>query len=47
MPVIILLGLSCLTAKPIPTLMVVSQHLSTDGPLLFDPILYRSSVSAL
>lgn len=33
--------------KPIPTLMVVSQHFSTDGPLLFDPILYRSSVSAL
>ena len=29
-----------LESKPIHTLMVVSQHLSSDGPLFSDPTLY-------
>ena len=36
-----------LDSKPVNTPMVVSQHLSADGPLFSDPTLYRSLVGAL
>ena len=36
-----------LDSKPVHTPMVVSQHLSSNGPLFSDPTLYRSLVGAL
>ena len=36
-----------LDSKPVHTPIVVSQHMSSDGPLFSDPTLYRSSVGAL
>ena len=43
----ILIRAQLLDSKPIHTPMVVSQHLSSDGPLFLDPTLYRSLVGAL
>ena len=43
----ILIRAQLLDSKPIHTPMVVSQHLSSDGPLFSDPTLYRSLVGAL
>ena len=43
----ILIPAQLLDSKPIHTPMVVSQHLSSDGPLFSDPTLYRSLVGAL
>ena len=43
----ILICAQLLDSKPIHTPMVVSQHLSSDGPLFSDPTLYRSLVGAL
>ncbi|XP_057953931.1 uncharacterized mitochondrial protein AtMg00810-like [Malania oleifera] len=34
-------------SKPVHTLMVVSQHMSVDGPLFLDHTLYRSLIGAV
>ncbi|KAF5455289.1 hypothetical protein F2P56_024884 [Juglans regia] len=43
----ILSRVQLLDTKPVHTPMVVSQYLSVDGPLFFDPTLYRSLVGTL
>ncbi|XP_040988957.1 uncharacterized mitochondrial protein AtMg00810-like [Juglans microcarpa x Juglans regia] len=43
----ILTRVQLLDSKPVHTPMVISQHLTGDGPAFLDPTLYRSLVGAL